>query len=198
MVNVILSTEEVMSVLNKRKTQFREIVNPQPPQGASLIRGPEFYVPAIADTNGELYPGSSIWGVYSEDGWGIKCPYRPGDKLWVKETWCKNENPKSVNYGGYEYKADYEGAMCQQLISWQLPTNMPRAAARIWLEVINVHIEKLQEITYDDCLREGMWDHGTDVDTLAAFQELWQSLNAKCGFGWTFNPWVWVVDFKEV
>ncbi|HQA50967.1 MAG TPA: hypothetical protein PLT89_09765 [Syntrophomonadaceae bacterium] len=58
-------------------------------------------------------------------------------------------------------------------------------------------MERLQDISYDDCLAEGMWEFGTDVDTLAAFQELWQKLNAKQGYGWNKNPWVWVISFRR-
>ena len=61
-----------------------------------------------------------------------------------------------------------------------------------------MRVERLQEITYNDCLCEGMWNYGTDIDTLAAFQELWQNLNAKKGYGWETNCWVWVVEFEKI
>ncbi len=144
----------------------------------------------------------------------LKCPYgQPGDHLYVRETWrcVKYDNMDGdLNYG-VEFKDGtrkyfkfddseryHQFGKYVFKEGWQPSIFMPKEAARIWLEVTNVRVERLQEITYDDCLREGMWDYGTDVDTLAAFQELWQKLNAKRGYGWDVNPWVWVISFKKV
>jgi hypothetical protein len=128
----------------------------------------------------------------------VKARYQPGDRLWVRETWAANI-PGCPN--GITYKADHidpKGDGPANPIKWKPSIHMPKAAARIWLEVVNVRVERLQEITYDDCLREGMWNCGTDVNTLAAFQDLWQNLNAKRGFGWNANPYVWVYELKRV
>jgi len=129
-----------------------------------------------------------------------KTPYKVGDKLWVRETWGKYKTWNNVSYA---YKADYidleNELKAKNLIGrWKPSIHMPKEAARIWLEVMGVRVERLQEITYDDCLREGMWNCGTDVNTLAAFQDLWQNLNAKRGFGWSANPYVWVYELKRV
>lgn len=122
----------------------------------------------------------------------------PGDRLWVRETFADNI-PGCPN--GITYRADHidpKGDGPANPIKWKPSIHMPKAAARIWLDVVSVRVERLQDITYDDCLHEGMWNYGTDIDTLAAFQELWQSLNAKRGYGEEVNPWVWVVEFKRV
>lgn len=136
-----------------------------------------------------------------------KCPWQPGDILWVRETWWRNYPHE---YGRYFYRADGEeievpavtgGTVARGKadgLKWNPSIFMPKDAARIFLEVTDVRVERLQDIAYDDCLCEGMWDYGTDVDTLAAFQELWQNLNEKRGYSWDTNPWVWVVEFRRV
>ena len=140
----------------------------------------------------------------------LKCPYgQPGDRLWVRETWasycdeCKSNQGEGYKdatcaYGDcnrYAYKADDDGCPGGK---WRPSIHMPKEAARIFLRITDVRVERLQDITYDDCLREGMWNYGTDVDTLAAFQELWQTTYAKRGFGWETNCWVWVLEFERV
>ena len=88
---------------------------------------------------------------------------------------------------------------------------MPKAAARIWLEVTNVRVERLQEITEEDAVKEGIKNvfernphyDGTigsaiKINHLTQFRELWDSINAKRGYGWESNPWVWVIEFKRV
>jgi hypothetical protein len=143
----------------------------------------------------------------------LKCPYgQPGDRLWVRETWYYENHMHDLTSGEpdlpsgeyshrYIYRAsspDYPVNIGVGRQGWKPSIHMPKAAARIWLEVVSVRIERLQEITYDDCLREGMWNYGTDIDTLAAFQELWQKLNAKRGYGWDSNPFVWAISFKTL
>lgn len=143
----------------------------------------------------------------------VKARYQPGDRLWVRETWKGikyNNMDGDLSYGvefkdGSQKHFDFDdnerfhqfGKFALKE-GWQSSLFMPKEAARIWLEVMGVRVERLQEITYDDCLREGMWNCGTDVNTLAAFQDLWQNLNAKRGFGWNANPYVWVYELKRV
>ncbi len=76
--------------------------------------------------------------------------------------------------------------------------HMPRWASRITLEVLSVHVERVQEITETDTISEGVQDGGGHPDFwVGAFRDLWDSINDKRGFGWEVNPWVWVVEFKE-
>ncbi len=87
----------------------------------------------------------------------IKCRYgQAGDRLWVKETFVENDNPLSENFKGYEYRADYEGAMCKDLIKWKPSIFMTRRASRITLEVVNIRVERLQEISEKDAIAEGI------------------------------------------
>lgn len=210
---ILFSGEMVRALLDGRKTQTRRIVKPH------------IVDRFVLDSDGKLL-GSYKEGDVDSYPTIDDAPYQPGDILYVRETWTIGDvGSYSYNYGperrvvDFYYKAD-DSMECKIVseeladkmetllerleaggdegMNWKPSIHMPKEAARIWLEVTNVRVERLQEITYDDCLREGMWNYGTDVDTLAAFQELWQNLNAKRGYGWDVNPWVWVIEFKRL
>jgi hypothetical protein len=120
------------------------------------------------------------------------CPYgQPGDRLWVRETHntC-GEKPF--------YRADGEMPLEWK---WSPSVFMPRWASRITLEITAVWVERLKDITIEDAQAEGITPLGTEGDSRrwrAGFRELWDSLNAKRGYGWDANPWVWVISFKRV
>ena len=132
-------------------------------------------------------------------------PYQPGDILYVRETWCKgsygNEKEK------YYYKADNNNFFC----TWHPSIHMPKEAARIFLKVTDVRVERLQEITMDDCHREGIniaTSSVTDGETLnrnhdfslEKFEALWDSTVKKSDldtYGWDANPYVWVIEFER-
>lgn len=200
---ILFTTDMVRAILEGRKTQTRRVIKPQPtrPYWCGIGHG---------------------W----DDGHGyeLKCPYGPiGTTLWVRETWCKNENPKSSNYGKHEYYADYDGAMCQELIKWRPSIHMPRDAARLFLTVIDRRVERVQDISIEDIVHEGIdcnyllrqgicereisiakagheLNYGLlDMINKALKREwvlLWNSINAKRGHGWDENDWVWAITFS--
>lgn len=178
---ILFSTPMVQAILDGRKTMTRRIINPK----------------LIKDWAGAGFAEQFInWTNHN-------APHQPGDILWVRETWA----PASQNR--YILRADYRDEKTMipyeqcgmnvevSLVRFHPSIFMPKSACRLFLRVTDVRAERLQEITYDDCLREGMWNKGTDVNTLASFQELWQHLNAKRGYGWGTNPWVWVYTFER-
>lgn len=142
-----------------------------------------------------------------------KAPYEPGDILYVRETWCKgsygNEKEK------YYYKADDNNFFC----TWHPSIRMPKEAARIWLKVTGVRVERLQEITEDGAWQEGTdcWDDacyadngwhptfedpdsGGNCDIIAGFEKLWNNTIKKSDldrYGWDANPFVWVIEFER-
>lgn len=146
--------------------------------------------------------------------WHEHCPYgRPGTRLWVRETWAKiwnqdgclnsdQECPDHCPGCHYEYKADTEDKYpgewpddCGDDLfcpKWKPSIYMPRKASRINLEIMNIGIERLQDISSDDCWREGVSNHPD------AFRKLWDSINAKRGYSWESNPFVWVIEFKRI
>lgn len=156
------------------------------------------------------------------------CPYGGvGDRLWVKETWCYKWNadgPVSNADGNYDrscihYQADgYDVAAMDddggqkynkdgtEASPWKSSRFMPRWAARTILEIENVRVERVQEISEADAEAEGTklyYDDPNRVDRRKpkyreGFHTLWDSINKKRGFGWDMNPWVWAIDFKVV
>ena len=137
------------------------------------------------------------------------CPYGSiGTKLWVRESFSK------VKDGLYLYKANPEhGSM-----KWKPSIHMPKVAARIWLEITNVKVERLQDISEGDAVKEGVesWvderlkskpTYYKNYDTsdaeswycsspVTSFETLWEKINGLGSF--TTNPWVWVVEFRRI
>ena len=97
-----------------------------------------------------------------------------------------------------------EGKRCRldYGVKWRPSIHMPRWASRITLRVTNVRVERVQEISEEDALAEGVYgDEAAPFDQATAtmcFEALWDSINAKRGYGWDANPWVWVVEFERV
>lgn len=155
---IIMSTEDVWAILDGRKTMARRVVKPQPTYwddgervyDKDSIMGPEFYAPVRVDKNGEQYPGKEVYGIYSDDGeYGCKAPYQPGDVLWVRETW------EGLNENEYLYQADDPDVNVWKIRRskgvgvvhnrWCSPATMPREAARLFLRVTGVRVEKNED-----------------------------------------------------
>jgi hypothetical protein len=196
---ILFKGEMVRAILGGQKTQTRRIMKPQP------------------TLEGDRY----IWG---KTGIFVdaplieyKCPYgRASNRLWVKETW----------YQGTEklwYKADIEDLSQCGISGWKSSMFMPRTASRITLEVVKVRVERLQDISEEDAIAEGIrrigdtfpqsgdfWKKGPNFYTIEypgwsfnaptakeCFAHLWDSINGK-SYPWSANPWLWVVEFKRV
>lgn len=148
-----------------------------------------------------------------------KAPYQPGDILYVRETWerfecwncegdergnCPKEPQKSVfdkTCGCYMYRATDE---IYGDARWHPSIHMPKEAARIWLKVTGVRVERLQEITSEQICREGVeveYPHALNGEEKRyAFSTLWNSTIKKSDidtYGWDANPWVWVIEFER-
>jgi hypothetical protein len=112
----------------------------------------------------------------------LKCPYgKLGDRLWVRETWCKWLGDTEIIY-----KSDCESQSIAGKFTWKPSIHMNRAYSRILLEITDVRVEKLQDISEDDARAEG-------VEPMS-FPDLWQSIHSE--ESWKSNPWVWAVSFK--
>ena len=139
-----------------------------------------------------------------EDAWLIKklCrpPYEPGDILYVRETWCGlpvNEAGHMRGHTIYYYKADGELRPKGWRGTWHPSIHMPKEAARIWLKVTDVRVERLQDMTDDDAEAEGCFDYSS---TALGFFDVWDSTIKKSDrdrYGWEANPWVWVIQFER-
>ena len=134
----------------------------------------------------------------------IRCPYgQPGDRLWVRETWAAfgvREIPKERGCHVVIYREDEEPV--QHAYGWRPSIHMPRWASRITLEVTDVRVERVQDITLDDVNAEGVSESRTtfidEHNARGHFADTWNNLNAKRGFSWDSNPWVWCVTFKQL
>ena len=159
---MLFNTQMVRATLADRKDMTRRIIKPQPGTGGIFI--PELFLKE-------------------------KCKYKPGDRIWVRETW-RTQTSMSGDFRGYYYKADDASNY-----KWNPSIYMPRVASRITLEIVDVRIERVQEISPADIKREGI---DPDDSLIIAFSILWDSLNKKRGFPWDDDPWVWVISFKRI
>lgn len=125
------------------------------------------------------------------------CPICTGDILYVRETW--KEAPK-----GYYYYEDWQKDDIADVTKWKPSIHMPKEAARIWLKVTDMRVERLQEITSEQICREGVeveYPHVLNGEEKRyAFSRLWDSTIKKSDldrYGWNANPWVWVIKFER-
>lgn len=120
-------------------------------------------------------------------------PYKIGDILWVRETFAKIVSGIKRPSSYYIYRAD---GKTFDNVKWGSPLYMPRAAARIFLRVTDVRVERLHDITDADAHAEGM---DSPSYPIIQFKDLWRELNDKRGwYSWNSNPRVWVVEFERV
>src|SRR5690606_17555323 len=171
-----------------------------------------------------------VWGDYTDEAFHSLCPYgAAGTRLWVRETWAPlGDQLTEVTGRPRVFRADadlvrddsgdrvgwwlgetfLEGS--ERPFRWRPSLYMPRWASRITLEVTEVRVQRLQEITEEDAIAEGVAANpyvmcdGT-VDELMSisardnFRALWDTINGKRpGCSWKANPWVWVVEFRRI
>jgi hypothetical protein len=152
-------------------------------------------------------------GLWNDAGHVMKCPYgQIGDRLWVRETYSIVGDGEKI---GTCYRVDGEDQIDRSHGErWLSPRFMPHWASRITLDIVNIRVERVQEIGEADAFAEGIIRNGYQVyfapgispsrvdyfqkTATRAFSVLWNSINAKRGFGWDDNPWVWVVEFAPL
>jgi len=178
---IIMFADSVRAIQDGRKTQTRRVV--------------KFPVWVSEDDKLKLFIQKPPTGLaLYENGRPVKrmmCPYgQVGDRLWVKETWYS----AFPNKEDVIYKADKAHKALANPSCWQSPIFMPRWASRLTLEITDIRVERLQDMSDEDMIAEGLYDR---YDYSKA-QRVWNKLNAKRGFDWTSNPWVWVISFKDV
>lgn len=199
---ILFNTEMVRAILDGRKTCTRRLVKPQPDEKHTYPLG------FVTDSTEKKEVGCFGFGI-DEYGGSIKYvkpPYQPGDTLYVRETWSKGLER-------YIYRADYSDTEKfyrngkEIEMKWKPSIHMPKEAARIWLKVTDVRVERLQEITEVGIQKEGVevdpkecagkFDFISELFLL--FQRLWNSTIKKSDldrYGWDASPWVWVIEFE--
>jgi len=210
---ILFSAPMVRAILEGRKTVTRRVMKPQP-HPDFLARGVHSVVPQWPNQDGVRW--------FMEDGCSelVKCPHgKPGDRLWVREAHAFVPEPayrrstgiyQQINpsdaYEACVYRENFDRA---RNFPWRPSIHMPRWASRILLEITDVRVERLQDISEEQALTEGVhYDSphrayfGTDTGGIAcnsarcAFADLWQSINGPGS--WDANPWVWAVSFKVI
>lgn len=185
---ILFNTEMVWAILDGIKGSTRRIVKGFIPNDA--VWGYTAFTP-----KGYI----SCRGTFA-DGYGekfFKLPCEPGNILYVRETWKKAPN-------GYYYYEDWQRNDIADVTKWKHSIHMPKEAARIWLKVTDVRVERSQEITIDGIRNEGissMAVHAGDMEiALKEWKNLWNSTIKKTdldSYGWDANPWVWVIEFER-
>ena len=127
----------------------------------------------------------------------IKPPYQVGDILYVRETFIQ------AAAHIFWYKAGNNSWMSEsESLRWKSPIHMPKEAARIWLKVTDVRVERLQEISGEDLIKEGIDLFQSSYVRVAfdEFKNIWNSTIKKSDlaqYGWDANPYVWVIEFEK-
>lgn len=194
---ILFQTEMVKAILEGRKTQTRRKIQ-------------TIFSDVCEKDNGQKWPWWS--DEYGDDFWML-CKYgKPGDLLWVRETWGKPYLEEDLATCKYLYKADWNeiNQVKQALVGerWKPSIHLPKSASRIWLMIEDIRVERVQEISEEDAILEGIekveldsqpkwkrYDEGfcTMYPTIS-FKSLWHSINGE--ESWNSNPWVWVIKFR--
>ena len=229
---IIMTGESVRGINGDRKTQTRRVIK------GFDIEGPNNPNKSIFDVN-----KNGKWvAAFGDDGHGNFeqfCPYgKKGDRLWVREAW-RPHDPELFDVKPSEipdlvpmvdcisvlYKSDldgmksFESSNVAKDIKWKSSMFMPRWASRIDLELTEVRIERVQDISKEDAVAEGLYEwinekngltyYGQqladvwELDPRVTYKRLWNEINGRprkdgIDISWTANPWVWVLGFKEI
>lgn len=215
---ILMSGPNIRPILEGRKTQTRRIIKPQPQVTERRLRELGGWVQGM--TLSEQV--NAAWQSGFVD---VKCPHgQHGDRLWVREThafiWPDEYEPDNLKDCSIEYRADTDGKALPgdwpeesrddpERPKWRPSIFMPRWASRIMLEITDIRVERLNEISEEDA-----WAEGVNVaDTLARgdsvgygptgkpwapylYRSLWESINGSGS--WDANPWVWVTEFRRI
>ncbi len=192
---ILFNTEMVRAILEGRKTVTRRAMKPQPELvGRFWVFGDARWSDTVRTVT--PLPGHTLYN---------RAPYRCGDILWVRETWAKDID------GEFVYRTDYgttgDDSFPPSMFKWRPSIHMPREAARVFLRVIDVRAEQLQNITLEDIKREGIRQEGGDriEDWLGKPRKRWidtwnGTIKPKelAAYGWSADPWVWRIRFERI
>ena len=217
---IIFNTELIKAILDDKKSQTRRVIKPQPDY--SILKKGVILEPHKCPELGPVHLGRREWGLYSlpyeprnVPCFAFNCPSgKIGDRLWVRETWGIEKGryiqpgPFNTPFGGCFNDEIFYAADDKNLpgMKWRPSIHMFRKDSRIDLEITDIRIEKVQDISWDDLVAEGYLmencinrpsiKYATMSALLEWFIPLWDSINAKRGYGWETNPYVWCISFK--
>ena len=207
---ILFNTEMVRAILDGRKTVTRRIIKPQPvysPNDGFHWKGAAYGTDLPSTVKGAAY--------------NFRCafPYQPGDILYVRETWCSRYDGEKYFYLADKCtKREEKKLLDYGEVKWRPSIHMPKEAARIFLKVKDVRVERLQDITEKQAESEGLKFkamycpkddtfveiQNPSIDSGATykngFAKIWNSTIKKSDmekYGWNANPWVWVIEFER-
>ena len=207
---ILFNTEMVRAILDGRKTVTRRVVK----HDVDAVLNSPYH---------KEHPGVSDKQIISK-----LCmpPYQPGDMLYVRETWGisnlvyddkivyivykaseneKEEGCRAVRLPDDKFEKLYD-SMAENSPDWRPSIHMTKEAARIWLKVKDVRVERLQCMSWDDICNEGIISDSNVRDDFSfrmlqnKFRNLWNYTIKKSDldrYGWDANPWVWVIEFER-
>lgn len=216
---ILFNTEMVRAILDGRKTCTRRLVKPQPDEKHTFLLG------FVTDSTEKKDVGCFGFGI-GEYGGSIqyaKPPYQPGDILYVRETWSEGYEDGTYIYRASDKLAGLPTFKESSKLIYHPSIHMPKEAERIWLKVMNVRVERLQEMKPVDVIKEGAYPdcldclntygesgsqccYGTEEqcsqcdEVMMEWEKLWNSTIKKSdldSYGWSANPWVWVIEFER-
>lgn len=182
---ILFNTEMTRAILEGRKTVTRRVMKPQPIAAVKTLYRKD---------------RTNIWRTHGADCWyEFRAPCVPGDILWVRETWAKSMA------GTFMYRADDKAIMVER---WHPSIHMTREAARLFLRVVAVRVERLKDITPEQIDAEGCkeWAYSATTGELLPSGPSWFSIAwdntlkpaDRALYGWAANPWVWVIEFERI
>lgn len=220
---IICNGDMVRAILRGEKTQTRRPVKPQPATGCIYsINGAHNAALHLTDAGCQV---RYILPTGRSKDHLLLCPFgHPGDRLWVRETWrlADPDGDDATSKDVYGPYAPFVGGNGSRKICWRViyratspeshpkygkalwtpSIHMPRWASRITLEITDINAERVQDITEEEAIKEGVVDPimGTyGVNPITIFRDLWDALYARQpGLLWKKNPWVWVIAFRRV
>lgn len=226
---ILFNTEMVRAILDGRKTVTRRVVKPQMPD----------HCPSCLHINSDFIYDKAAQNVYcascgeplDNGGFPYKPAYQLGDILYVRETWFYESHMQDKTQGRpdlpsgryshrYVYKADesdYPVGIGVGASGWRPSIHMPKEAARIWLKVTDVRVERLKDITEEQAMKEGFsgircrcggtayactdcYNSGWIEPPFVGFMYTWNSTIKKADldrYDWDANPFVWAIEFER-
>lgn len=216
---ILFTSESIRSILSGRKTQTRRIIKHHSPVYDKPENIAEY---KFVEFDGKQVQFRDSLGLISP----IKCPYgEVGNILWIKEAWTqwdcigcrRNENTcacssneffeRFPHYKEITYKATYKELEGIDIAKWHSPLFMPKEYSRIKLEITNIKVERVQDISEEDAMGEGMRDsrgfnmmpsYTSENHYKLKFKKLWDFIHRKDEFNWELNSWIWAIEFKRI
>lgn len=210
---IIMQAESVRGILEGRKTQTRRIIDRLRKPGKVT----EFSTSTTPGYDWHFRDKQMHWHDIDHERLLEMCPYgRPGDRLWTREKWAESDRPDGTPVVAYAaggcIAVGRDGSFGPDVLirnfawnenpyvdRWRPSIHMPRWASRIDLELVSVRVERLQSISDEDVLAEGIYPTTTGLypgSPRASYRSMWDQINGPGS--WDANSWVWRLEFRRI